>query len=185
MASVVEITCPECNQSFLRTSKQINAVLKRRPGPWVCQCVTAKMNKEKARPIGSTRINANGYVLEKTAGGWIQQHRIVMEKYLARKISTGELVHHIDGNKLNNQINNLRIEEWGDHTAHHHTGAIRSKETKARISAKNCKYSIDQARRIRVMVSDGISQRQAGKIVGVPQNIASRIARNLIYKEEK
>jgi len=39
----------------------------------------------------------------------IFEHRIVMEKHLRRKLKRTEFVHHKDGNKLNNNINNLEL----------------------------------------------------------------------------
>ena len=37
------------------------------------------------------------------------EHRIVAEKMLGRKLKKGEVVHHIDGNKRNNDKNNLMV----------------------------------------------------------------------------
>lgn len=37
------------------------------------------------------------------------EHRIVAEKMLGRPLQSGEVVHHIDGNKRNNTETNLRI----------------------------------------------------------------------------
>lgn len=39
----------------------------------------------------------------------IPYHRHVMELHLGRKLTGSELVHHIDGNKYNNCIKNLKI----------------------------------------------------------------------------
>lgn len=45
-------------------------------------------------------INHDGYVLE---------HRYTMAKYLGRPLLKSETVHHIDGDKLNNAIENLQM----------------------------------------------------------------------------
>jgi hypothetical protein len=47
------------------------------------------------------------------------EHRIVMEKALGRKLNTKEFVHHIDGNKANNNINNLKVMNIKDHARLH------------------------------------------------------------------
>jgi RNase adaptor protein for sRNA GlmZ degradation len=41
--------------------------------------------------------------------GWVQEHRIIMEKHLERLLTKDECVHHIDCNKLNNKIDNLML----------------------------------------------------------------------------
>jgi len=36
-------------------------------------------------------------------------HRGVMQEFVGRKLERGEVVHHVDGDKSNNKIENLRI----------------------------------------------------------------------------
>jgi transposase len=43
------------------------------------------------------------------------EHQIVMENFIGRELRENEVVHHIDGNKTNNNINNLALM---DRTAH-------------------------------------------------------------------
>lgn len=38
-----------------------------------------------------------------------QEHRYVMEKHIGRKLARSEIVHHIDGDPLNNKIDNLKL----------------------------------------------------------------------------
>ncbi len=47
-----------------------------------------------------------------------------MEKRLGRKLKRSEVVHHKDGNGLNNNLNNLEIMSIGDHMRHHNTQHI-------------------------------------------------------------
>jgi HNH endonuclease. len=46
-------------------------------------------------------------------------HRVAMEKKLGRKLEKGEIVHHIDGNKLNNEASNLLVTTQSEHCKLH------------------------------------------------------------------
>lgn len=48
------------------------------------------------------------------------EHRAVAEAMLGRKLRSGEVVHHIDGDKKNNNPNNLMVfESQAEHARHH------------------------------------------------------------------
>ena len=63
---------------------------------------------------GHHRANINGFVAE---------HIIVAEQKLGRELSDSEVVHHVDGNKMNNSPDNLMIfRSKSDHTLFHKNG---------------------------------------------------------------
>lgn len=54
---------------------------------------------------------------EKECGNYV--HRTVVEEILGRKLLPSEVVHHKDGNKLNNNPDNLIVMQCGEHRALH------------------------------------------------------------------
>jgi HNH endonuclease len=57
-------------------------------------------------------------------GKWRREHRVVMAKAVGRSLRKSEVVHHIDGDGLNNDIDNLHLFHCDScHLHHHQTGA--------------------------------------------------------------
>lgn len=52
-------------------------------------------------------------------GKQIKKHRLIMEEHLGRELNKDEIVHHIDGNGLNNNISNLQVMHKSDHSRLH------------------------------------------------------------------
>lgn len=74
---------------------------------------------------GEKRLDKKGYVIISyydEEGNYCRQHehRYVMEKHLGRKLTPDEDVHHVDFDKTNNDISNLRVLSHTEHTELHY-----------------------------------------------------------------
>lgn len=84
------------------------------------------LGKKYQKASGNFYINGYGYrsyyIGDKSyKGGYVNEHRIVMELHLGRRLVKGEVIHHIDGNKLNNDISNLVLTSPSGHRSLHHS----------------------------------------------------------------
>ena len=89
-----------------------------------------KMSKKGYRFIlkpEHERADSNGYVLE---------HIVVWEQHHNTKIPDGYIIHHINKNKCDNNIDNLMLMSAGEHIRLHHLGRKLSEESKSKISQK-------------------------------------------------
>lgn len=72
----------------------------------------------------------SSYRSMKIAGKRIDEHRLVMEQLLGRKLRSDEVVHHKDGNKLNNSPENLVVMTLAEHSRLHMSNKLKTEESK-------------------------------------------------------
>ena len=113
--------CAVCGTPF------IGRIRTGRPVPRYCsrRCRAKEYNPILARESAIQRGDAlrgrgEGRTYRKRGGK--HEHRFVMEQYLGRKLLFTEVVHHKDGNRLNNDLDNLTILTRAEHGRHHNTG---------------------------------------------------------------
>lgn len=71
-------------------------------------------------------LEHNGYLYVSSVGMKEPLHRLIMEHKLGRKLQSHEIVHHIDGNPLNNHPDNLSLESISSHMKIHDEDRIRN-----------------------------------------------------------
>jgi hypothetical protein len=72
-----------------------------------------------ASKYGQGTITPDGYRVIRVNGKSILEHRHIMEQFLGRKLLPNEVVHHKNGNKLDNSLENLEVLDHADHARLH------------------------------------------------------------------
>lgn len=76
---------------------------------------------------GGRKLHSDGYILVyqplhpmRDANGFVLEHRLVYEKYVGRYLSSEEIIHHVNGNKTDNRIENLELMTRAEHALTHY-----------------------------------------------------------------
>ena len=133
-------TCPQCNKSFsITTRHKLCSTCRKqnykipcpicnqpiRPNSKTCSSCRPKTGSSNPAWKGGKSRHKKGYILQyqpqhprsKSNGGYVFEHILIIEKFLGRFLLEGETVHHINGVKDDNRIENLEL--W---TTNHPSG---------------------------------------------------------------
>jgi hypothetical protein len=111
-----------CNEDIpIRTSKHGGVLRKAKLGH-------GSKGKLSGHWEGGRNKNSNDYIqIHKpdhpycNIKGYVLEHRLVMEEHLGRYLTPEEIVHHINGIKTDNRIENLQLMTQSEHSKLHHT----------------------------------------------------------------
>ena len=96
--------CEACGATFEVPPHRVEAGQGR-----YCSRRCARMSQNPA----GVRTNKDGYAEERISPKqWVKQHRLVMEQALGRPLRDGENVHHLNGQRADNRLENLEL--WYD-----------------------------------------------------------------------
>lgn len=126
----IEQKCSECGFSWSRAVTDIRQSIKKGAFSGMCHSCSAKApknyntGKKSANWKGGVIRHIDGYLRKRQPNhpnannGYVLEHRLVMEKHLGRHLLPKETVHHKNGKKDDNRIENLEL--WG---CNHGTGS--------------------------------------------------------------
>ena len=112
----ITLSCLSCQKEIKRQPSHVhtkNFCSKECRGQWHCG---EKANRWKG---GLTKLNG-GYLFKLVGiNKYYAVHRLVMEKYLGRRLKITEIIHHKNEDITDNRIENLEIMTRAEHARHH------------------------------------------------------------------
>jgi hypothetical protein len=129
------LKCDRCDSLFIKQSgeidvKRLNNNVKHFCGPCGPTAIGKYARGKYVPPenIGNELVTKHGYIeicvghnsnYSGVKAGYMRKHIKVMQDHLGRQLVKGEVIHHIDGDKANNDISNLDLCTVAEHNNAH------------------------------------------------------------------
>lgn len=122
----------------------------------------------------------NKYKRMKVNGICIDEHRLIMGQHIGRKLKSSEAVHHKDGNRRNNIIENLELMTVAEHSQMHMRELWKRPEYQEKHSgghiSSSSKLNADSIRLIRMLLKyNYLRQIDIAKMFGVARQTINNI----------
>lgn len=133
---------------------------------------TGKIIQLKLVPDGAGYLRAN-------INGTVKVHIVVAETFIrTRDREKGEVINHLDGNKLNNKLENISICSQSDNVKH-------AWDTKLSKNNRTRKLSFEQAEQIRMLhKTDGLTYNALSRMFNCSTSSVIQIINFQTYKAE-
>lgn len=118
----VVVLCGSCGTEFTRRKKdQVYCSAECQRERWRKRGQAPAVRKRAAKTIGDT---LRGRPYTTGAAEYVRrdgdyEHRTIMKRLLGRDLLPGEVVHHLDHDKRNNDPSNLAVMDWSEHMREH------------------------------------------------------------------
>lgn len=168
--SKTKLNCLNCSSDFLRATWDV----KRGRTKFCSRNCSFKYHKgENSNTYKGGWTSSHGYKKQMVEGKEVYEHRMVVERGLGRKLESHEDVHHIDGNKLNNDPNNLVVLSKREHTIIH--DRVGEKNNKAKLTG-------DQVIHLRKLHDQGLNYERLAEYFNIDPSNASLIVKRKTWK---
>ena len=129
--------CLRCGTTLIRIkSRRVYSFCSRK-----CKAVYLQQGKKSNNWKGGRKIDVHGYVFvylpehpNSDQNGYIGEHRYVISQKIKRPLRSDEHVHHINGNRQDNCLENLVLMSVGEHVSLHRKGCEVSAGTRKKLS---------------------------------------------------